>query len=231
MRLESRLTLLVFFATSALGSACSDEQGEGDSGAPQVDAAEDRAVDDASDEPSTPNDGGAGDASLDESPLDGWVVDAGAAGDSDESCSCTWVDSGLPAPLPGNGVMSRPCYCAMPWAGVGPAPACASFDVATRCDGSQKAFSLETYTNCNLVTVWYSAALTVDARVYDHTTHEFVGAFRGTDHAIPCGASRASMITWGRTPGPECKSSKIEFPCSDAGSTEGSIPRRSHDDG
>lgn len=222
MRLGSQFTRAMFLGALGLAAACSEEPAGG-SAPPKSDAAEDRAAaDDAGDDRGTANDGGTIDASVDGGPSDTPLVDASPEGDVDD-CSCTLVDSGLSSPLPGNGVMSLPCYCKMPWSGVGPAPACASFAEATRCDGSQKPFSLETYTNCNLVTVWYSTGLSVDARVYDHTTHELVGAFRGTDHSLPCGASQAFMLMTGKIPGPECTSAKIEFPCADAGPTDGGL--------
>jgi hypothetical protein len=78
-------------------------------------------------------------------------------------------------------------------------------------------FSVQTYTNCNLVTVTYGRNIGVgDVRVYDHTTHELVGAYRGTDHSIPCGASQVFMISSGIIPGPECQLAKVEVPCADA---------------
>jgi hypothetical protein len=177
---------------------------------------------DASDDRGAVGDGGEIEASVDGSAPDVTLADASSEGDGD-TCACTVVDSGLPEPLSANGVMSLPCYCAMPWSGVGTAPPCASFDVATRCDGPHRGFGIETYTNCNLMTVWYSTGLSIDARVYDRTTHEFVGAFRGTDHALPCGATQASMLMTGVVPGRECQSAKIEFPCVDAGAVDGGV--------
>jgi hypothetical protein len=217
-----RLARATIFATFVFAAACSDDPAsDGDSGT-LADASNDAG---AADLPAddAPNDGAVTDASLDFT-LDaaGDAMSDEAAADGEEACACALVDGGAPAPLPPNGVMSLPCYCAMPWPGFPGAPECESYEVATRCDGARPGFSVETYTNCNLVTVRYGGHLGVDARVYDHTSLELVGAYRGTDHSIPCGASQAFMMLSGIIPGPECQTAKIEWPCVDAGRVDGS---------
>ena len=206
----------MLFAAATVAVACSDDPPAGvDSGAPRSDAAIDGSASSDSATDDVASDAGTTEASPDATVLDG-VGDAqfDGATDGDGGCACTLVDTGMSPPFQFNGRMSLPCYCEMPWFGIGPAPACASYELATRCDGTRN-FTLETYTNCNLVTLWYSAAFTIDARVYDHTTHELVGAFRGTDHSLPCAGSQAFMMVTGTIPGPECQSAKIERPCGD----------------
>ena len=215
----------MFFAAVALSTACSDEPAnDGDAGAPRSDGPNDVIA------PDLPADDAPSDAAATDSTLDLAVPDAAgdapfdeASTDGDAACTCTLFDAGLPAPLPPNGLMSLPCYCAMPWPGLPGAPECASYAVATRCDSARMNVSIETYTNCNFVTVRYGNNFgVVDTRVYDHTTHELVGASRGTDHTLPCGASQAVMIVAGILPGPECQTSKIEWQCVDGGGVDAS---------
>jgi hypothetical protein len=213
------------FATIASTAACSDDPAnDGDAGAPHLDASHDGAAADLPGDVAS-NDAAGTDLNMDLAGLDaaGDVLSDEAAADADDACACGLVDSGLPSPFPANGVMSLPCYCAMPWPGLPGAPECASYEVTTRCDGARMSFSVQTYTNCNLVTVTYKSNIGVgDVRVYDHTTHELVGAYRGTDHSIPCGASQAFMISSGIIPGPECQLAKVEIPCADAGPVDAS---------
>jgi hypothetical protein len=218
-----RLGQAMFLAAGIFTAACSDDTGgDTDSGAPRSDATSDASASDVSTDDAS-SDGASTDASLDVGAFD-VVLDASSndiAADGDGGCACTLVDSGLGAPLPANGIMSLPCYCAMPWPGIPGAAQCASYEVATRCDGRRTDISVETYTNCNLITLRYGNNLGPDARVYDHTTHELVGAYRGTDHSLPCGTSQAFMIFSGTVPGAECQTAKIEWPCEDAGRDDG----------
>ena len=214
-----RFARATIFMAVTLAAACSEDPVVGvDSGSPRPDATNDAGTTDASVDDAS-NDA---DASVDHAVSDtaSEALSDGAATDSydsDGTCTCTLVDSGLPAPLPANGVMSLPCYCAMPWPSIPNALPCGSYEDAIRCDGPRKDFGVTTYANCNLVTVTYGGGFTQDTRVYDYTTHELVGASRGTDHAILCITSQVFMVLSGIVPGPECQISKSVAPCLDPG--------------
>ncbi|MET0592690.1 MAG: hypothetical protein ABW133_08325, partial [Polyangiaceae bacterium] len=77
--------------------------------------------------------------------------------------------------------------------------------------GTRRA-AVVTYANCEFVTV-NLGGLGIDERHFDARTHAFVGARRGTDHSLTCGASLVFSIQAGVLPPDDCEVAKIDFPC------------------
>ena len=134
---------------------------------------------------------------------------------SDGGCACSTFDSGIPQ-IPRAGVVAMSCYCDMPWAGFGwSATPCMTYDDALACKSGSRG-AMITYTNCDIVTFNYGDN-GVDERHYDARTHLFVGARRGVDHSVACGAEMVITIQAGVLPAADCQIAKVEPLCSDAG--------------
>ena len=165
------------------------------------------------------------DASADApSTLDGSATDDTASGDAtndastidgaDVGCSCAIVEAGVP--VLSMGELAMPCYCAkMDWHdNYGARPNCPSFDEVMTCPDAGLRFSVTRYTNCNLIAVNYDVHNAVDSRFYDATTHELVGAMRGTDFVVSsCGQKNVNVIRSGVTPGADCEIAGWVRPC------------------
>ena len=140
---------------------------------------------------SSTSDGAATDTTpADASPIDDHLVDATPTADGDAGCECLFTTDAGTVRIP-TGILSMPCYCAkQDWRdGFDQRPTCPSYDDAVECTDAARSFHIRTYKNCNFVTVFYDVFNAVDMRVYDATSHELVGALRGTDSAVSsCGA-------------------------------------------
>ena len=158
----------------------------------------------------------ADDAVIDASSSDAGPIADGDA-DGDARCACSYIDSGFP-PAPLIGVLSPSCYCEMPWSGFTPKLPCVTFDEAATCRAPfQQPFTIFTYTNCDFITVGEYGGLLLDERHYDAKTHEFVGARRGVDHTVRCGAEMVLEIRTGVLPGVDCQMGERIDPCANDG--------------
>jgi hypothetical protein len=134
--------------------------------------------------------------------------------DGDTGCECSIRP--VSTSLPPAGILSMSCYCPkQDWHDdFGERPNCPTYDDAVQCPDAARSFNIATYKNCNLVTVNYDVSNAVDMRVYDGTTHELVGAMRGTDFVVStCGSGHVGMIQSGVVPGPECVRDQWVRPC------------------
>jgi len=221
---KRRAALRAFPAITALlallGAGCSESPTPPDDAGASNDV---RSTSDAPPRSDAPpgSDGGEMDTGpADGSPMVDHSIDA-LAPDGDAGCECTISDGGF-RPI---GILSMPCYCAkQDWHdGFGQRPNCPTYGEATTCPDAARSFYIPTYKNCNFVTVNYDAPSGVDMRVYDATTHELVGALRGTDFVVSsCGSSPVGVIQSGVIPGPECEIDQWTRPCDerDAGDAE-----------
>jgi len=152
------------------------------------------------------------DAVIDASSSDAGPIADGDA-DGDTRCACSYIDSGFP-PAPLTGVLSPSCYCEMPWSGFMPKLPCVTYAEAATCRAPfQQPFAIFTYTNCDFITVGEYGGLLIDERHYDAKTHEFVGARRGVDHTVRCGAEMVLEIRTGVLPGLDCEVGERIDPC------------------
>jgi hypothetical protein len=105
------------------------------------------------------------------------------------------------------------CFCAV--------DACPRYDAALRlCPPSPFAElnRIDTYADCNLVVIEYSAGYDYGRYVYDATTQALVGGMYGTDYdAYICGSERVFGISAGTFPPPTCPVSQSALRCGDGG--------------
>ena len=230
-RRASLRTAVAFAALLAcLGAGCSE------SSSTQTDGGSSNDVSSTSDAPSTSDvssdapstdapstsdvsstsDGAATDTTpADASSMDDHLIDATPAVDGDAGCECSVSTDAGGIPIP-TGILSIPCYCAkQDWRdGFDQRPTCPSYDDAVECTDAARSFHIRTYKNCNFVTVFYDVFNAVDMRVYDATSHELVGALRGTDSAVSsCDARIVGIVQSGVVPGPECEIAQEIRPC------------------
>jgi hypothetical protein len=109
----------------------------------------------------------------------------------------------------------------MPWSGFMPKLPCVTYDEATTCRAPfAQPFTIFTYTNCDFITVGEYGGLLMDERHYDAKTHEFVGARRGVDHTVRCGAEMVLEIRTGVLPGLDCQVGERIDPCAGDGGSD-----------
>jgi hypothetical protein len=203
-----------------LGPGCSESSstlaggGASDDAPSHADVASTPDASPTSDVSSTPDAGAADTTLADVAPMDDHPADAAPTADSDVGCECSIGDAGN---IPTTGILSIPYYCVkQDWHDdFGQRPTCPTYDDAVACTDAARSFTITTYKNCNFVTVDYDVSNAVDMRVYDATSHELVGAMRGTDFVVAsCGSIRGvNVIQSGVVPGPECEVARRLRPC------------------
>jgi hypothetical protein len=147
--------------------------------------------------------------SEDSSSRDSSPSDAAPSEDGDGGCTCTPGD----AEFFSVASTSLPCFCGVP-------NRCSTFDDAISCNRPSAGYLvIETYTDCNFVSVRLEGGFVSNRRTYDAATHELVGAANFSDVSeFACGASRVFGLQAGVDPSAAgCHVARREVPCPDGG--------------